>query len=147
MIKSISYVQNNFLFSYLLTTAYEAVFNMTVKKICEKGQPFTYTFEEKDNRGIKQRFPDGEIMGAYLNPETSDLDFKQIKTMNHEGIHRLQIKKQDNAILSKINFVKCLNKIIDKFNSSQNLLQRAKELFTQYLGNMYPQNEVALRLV
>ena len=125
---------------------YEAMFNYTIIKD-ENGEYKTVPKEPND-KGIKNKCIESEILKMYLIPEHSDMQCSKVKEMNDEGIRLLSSQVQDGPTKSRIALLNKFNEIIDKWILKEKPLEQAENLFTELVMNDHPDiNEVCLRLV
>ena len=125
---------------------YEAMFGYTITK--DQNGQYETVLKAPNDKGIKGKCIESEILKMYLIPEHSDMQCSKVKEMNNDGINRLSCQDQDGPTKSRIDLLNKFNEIIDKWIAKEKPLDQAENLFTELVMNDHPdQNRVCLRLV
>lgn len=132
---------SHFNFSYYLLVLYEAFFGYTIEKrdmlTVEGNQVQTYQAIKKttSSTGIQPKCCPGELLTLYLIPQIGpELDsFDMVHQINGEAIARLRSMKQTSSVQSKISFILNLNLIVENYVATEKPLEKAKELFRDYM--------------
>ena len=110
--------------------------------------PISYKVKKNDATGMKERFFDGELLTMFLNPSQSKMNFGDLVTFNGDAITRLKsIRPFSNKIQSKINYIQELNELIDNYCTAKKPLEKAQNLFTEYVVSLFPKHRRVLRLL
>ena len=94
---------------------------------------------------MKQRFENSELMTLYLIPGSHKMTFDDVVSLNHDAINRLKGLERTNKVKSKINFIECLNHLIDQYCQDMKPYARAKALFAEYVCTLNPHHKKMLK--
>ena len=137
------------MFSQYMITTLACFFGSTVEqnKQDERNennvQYKTHKVVSTGSTGIRKRHCPLENILMLLTPEFRKLDFHHLIKMTEDAILRFKTEKDwdySSEILSKIDFLETIQKLIENYIKDQNPLQQAHEDFNEYLQILHPEH-------
>lgn len=129
-----------------MLTCFEAAFELTLEfgeqKNNNDGTSYQeYNVKKMGRNGINTRLTPAELLLMALNPMYREMDFRHLKKLLNETIAVLKKKRPSTEILTKIEFVNGLIKILEQFVLQEEPHKKAYQLFKDYLVTVNPENK------